>query len=238
MRRTHGQPGGAQGRTGAGREDFLAVRGLAGDRAEYRLSLGQVYYWLGKQEQGRKLFDEALKADGRRIETLMTVANLLRELGAMDDSRSLLEEAFNQPGADLSKRQQAAMLRTMSRKDNDDAIAWLERAMRRIPEVKAYLAESRGHKATAAGQDEEAAAFYRQCRRYLCRRAGGPATLNNGASAYLALYQVNGDKAALEKAVRMQEKADQPEARGRHPGRQCGTGPVVGRPGRSRRRPH
>ena len=47
---------------------FLAVRGQAGKTTEYRFSLGQVYYWLGRQAEGRKLFDEIL-ADGRRNST-------------------------------------------------------------------------------------------------------------------------------------------------------------------------
>src|SRR5207244_2159341 len=35
----------------AAERTFLAIHGLAGDTDEYRLFLGQVYYWLGKSAQ-------------------------------------------------------------------------------------------------------------------------------------------------------------------------------------------
>src|SRR6185437_7341262 len=45
-------------------EMFLAIQtDEAAKSNTYRLSLGQVYYWLGKQQEGRKQFDEALAAE-------------------------------------------------------------------------------------------------------------------------------------------------------------------------------
>jgi hypothetical protein len=186
---------------------FLSVRGLAGNQAEYRLSLGQVYYWLGKQAEGRKLFDDTLKADGRRYETLMQVAGLLRELGALDEARTLVEEAYRQDGLDQKKRQTAAMIRAVNRKDHDDAILWLERADGSLPAVQAELALARGHKAMAAGKDEEAAGFFRQVIAVYTAQPETSASLNNSGLAYQDLYRATGDKAALQDGRRLLDRA-------------------------------
>src|SRR5262249_45342007 len=39
---------------------FLAVRAVAGKDEGVNVSLGEVYYWLGKQAEGKKVFDEVL----------------------------------------------------------------------------------------------------------------------------------------------------------------------------------
>jgi hypothetical protein len=44
---------------------FLSIRGAAGNTDSYRLYLVQVYYWLGMQGEGKKLFDELLAAHQR-----------------------------------------------------------------------------------------------------------------------------------------------------------------------------
>ncbi len=74
---------------------FLAVRGSAGKTDEFRLNLGQVYYWLGKHAEARKLFDELLTDKGRDGKTLTTVGYILRQVGAESEARVLLEEGFN-----------------------------------------------------------------------------------------------------------------------------------------------
>ena len=43
---------------------FLAIGGIAGRSDAYQLSLGQVDYWLGKQAEGCKLFDDYLAKKG------------------------------------------------------------------------------------------------------------------------------------------------------------------------------
>jgi len=185
---------------------FLSVRGIAGEQAEYKLSLGQVYYWLGKQEEGRILFEEVLKADGRKFESLAHVAHLLRELGAMADARTLLEEAYAKTGVEQEKRQQAALMRALSRKDLDDEISWLEKANPNSAEVKAALANARGQKALREGQDNEAAKAFREAVAVYQKQPENAATLNNAGLANLSVYQASGERAALDAGIAMLEK--------------------------------
>jgi predicted negative regulator of RcsB-dependent stress response len=186
---------------------FLAVRGLVGGQAQYRLTLGQVYFWLGKQADGRKLFDEVLKEDGRKIETLDHIGTVLRELGATVDARKYFEEAYNKQGAEPAKRQEVAVKRALTGDDNDDRIVWLERGNPASPQVKSMLAEARGEKALREGRDEEAATLFRQAANIYAAQPESATVLNNGGLANLALYNASGDRAALEKGTEMMEKA-------------------------------
>jgi hypothetical protein len=186
---------------------FVAVRTQAGQSNEYRLSLAQVYYWLGKPAEGRKLFDEALNADGRKFESLMVVAHLLRELGSMAESRVLSEEAYNQAGAEAAKKQEAALLRAITHTDVDDELVWLEWSNPTAPETKASLASARGHKAQRDGKEAEAAAYFREAATIYAGMPESAVSLNNGGLANLSLFDVTGEREALDKGIKMLEKA-------------------------------
>jgi hypothetical protein len=186
---------------------FLSVRTLAGHRKEYRLSLGQVYYWLGKPAEGRKLFDEALKDDGRKFESLLVVAGLLRELGAAAESRTLSEEAYKLAGSDAAKKKQAALVRAVTHTDLDDELLWLERCEPTSPETRALLAKARGEKAERDGKDAEAANHFREAAKIYAGLPESEMTLNNGGLAQLHLFRVTGERDALDTGVRMLEKA-------------------------------
>ena len=118
---------------------FKSVRNLAGEEAE--LSLAQVDYWLGREAEGKKRFDEILRANHRQFKTLLEVANRLRDLGAMTEARTLMEEAYGQKNAKPTERMDAAEMRAITQKDLDDQILWLDRADKSKPQVKASLAE-------------------------------------------------------------------------------------------------
>ena len=81
----------------AAEKTFLAIRGMAGDTDEYRLFLGQVYYWLGRLEEGRALFEELLAANERSYGTLMAVSSTLREVGEDSLARQFTEEDLRTP---------------------------------------------------------------------------------------------------------------------------------------------
>jgi tetratricopeptide (TPR) repeat protein len=185
---------------------FLAVRGLAGQSDEYRLSLGQVYYWLGKHAEGRKLFDELLKAQKRNFETLLGVSRLLREVGAHSEARTLAEEAY-QKEKDPTKKYQAAIQRALLLIDLDDRITWLRRANPGDLAVKASLSDALGEKALQEGKDAEAATHLREAIDLYARQAATATTLNNGALAHFSLYAVTGKRATLDKGVDMLDKA-------------------------------
>ncbi len=186
---------------------FLAIRGVAGEQEGFKLSLGQVYYWLGRQAEGRKLFAEVLKAKNRSVEMLVAVGRLQRQLGAMEEARTLLEEAYNKPAIDQKLKQGAALLRALTSKDLDDQITWLERSNPTQPMTRASLAEARGQKALEEGKDEEAARRFREAVEIYAALPESASTLNNGGLALLSVFRASGDRPALEKGVQMLKKA-------------------------------
>jgi hypothetical protein len=179
---------------------FLAVGGVVGRTDEYRLSLGQVYYWLGRQAEGKKLFDAFVAAKNRSAEALLRVASNLRQLGAGPEARAMVEEAYSKARND-DERHQAAGFRAVMFKDVDDQIAWLGKADAGDARVKASLAKARGDRAFRDGRDDEAAREFRAAADALAALPRGTHTLNEGALAYYAIFQVTGDKQALDRCT-------------------------------------
>ena len=185
---------------------LLAVRGVAGESRQNRLSLGQVYYWLGKHAEGRKVFDDFLAAQDRSPEVLVAVSHALREVGAVSEARVLAEEAYKKE-KDPSKRYHAAAQRAVVAVDLDDRIHWLGLTDPADLNAQALLSNSRGNQALEEGRDDEAAGHFRQAIATFARLPEDVATLNNGANAQSALYHATGDLAALDKRVQWLEKA-------------------------------
>jgi len=179
---------------------FLAIQGAAGETDEYRLYLGQVYYWLGKQAEGKKLFDDLLAAKGRAYSALMGIAVRLRDLGADPDARVLAEEAYNH-ASKPEEKYAAASLRSMLQKDADDEIDWLTKASPANPMTKARLATAQGYKAVREGKDAEAALQFRAALDIYATLPRDETSLNDSALACLALFEVTGDRETLDKGI-------------------------------------
>jgi tetratricopeptide (TPR) repeat protein len=177
---------------------FLAIGGVAGQSDEYRLSLGQVYYWLGKQVEGRKLFDDYLSAKGRAAGDLLQIAMKLRSLGAVPEARLLSEEAF-QKASKPEDKQGVAKFRAKCNKDLDDAIEWLSKANTADPEINAELAKAKGDKAMEEGRDPEAASEYQTAIDAYAGMPRSATTVNQTALVYYSVFQSTGDHAALER---------------------------------------
>jgi tetratricopeptide (TPR) repeat protein len=159
---------------------FLAVRGVAGETDEYRLFLGQVYYWLGKHADGRKLFDELLKAHNRNVTTLVGVGRLLREVGAVGEARAL-EEAYKSE-ANPEKKEDVAVQVALVTSDLDDKITWLNRAAG--ARTCALLSNSLGRRALRDGKDDEAAKHLRDAIGQYAKLPINADSLNNAALAW------------------------------------------------------
>lgn len=185
---------------------FLALRGVAGESDEYRLYLGQVYYWLGKHAEGRQLFDELLASSGRSFETLMGVSNLLRQVGAVSESRNLAEEAYQAADTD-ENRHAAAMQRALLNLDTEDEIAWLRKADTTAPHVKASLAYALGIQALNRGDDDEALAQLQKAVNTYAELPENPSILNNGALANFSLFRLTDQQEHLDQGLKMIEKA-------------------------------
>jgi hypothetical protein len=179
---------------------FLAVGGVAGKTDEYRLTLGQVYYWLGKQADGRKLFDDYLAAKNRAFADLLEIAVRLRNLGAVPEARTMAEEAYAK-GSKPEEKHQSAHFRALCFKDSDDQIAWLQKSDLSNPATKASLAKALGDKAVEEGKDDEAARQYHTVIDAYAAMPRSATTVNQMALGYYGLFQATGDRAALDRCM-------------------------------------
>jgi tetratricopeptide (TPR) repeat protein len=185
---------------------FVAVRNLAGEADEYRLNLAQVYYWLGKQNEGRRLFDEVLDARQRDAKAVLQVAALLRQVGDNSEARHLLEKAYEKE-SNARLKSHLALSRGLLSHEVDDEITWLGRADATSVEVQAVLQAAQGRRALRHGKDDEAIGHLRQAVAAYDRIPESTAMLNNSAGVYNTLYSLTGERRDLDQTLVRYEKA-------------------------------
>jgi tetratricopeptide (TPR) repeat protein len=181
------------------KQTFLAVASVAGDSDEYRLNLGQIYYWLGQPDDGKKLFDELISSRDRAPMVLLTVANLLRDVGSVSEARKLTEEAYSSGKADTQARYAAAEQRAVMSKDIDDKIVWLKRADPKAASIIADLSDASAATAMRDNRPSEALHLFLRAAEAYEQMPETAATLNNAALAYFSAYSISGDKAQQSK---------------------------------------
>lgn len=184
---------------------FLAVGGVAGEADSYRLNLGQVYYWLGKPEEGRKLFDELIAAKGNDFQVALGIGQILREVGANTEASKMAEELYARESG--QNKFAAAQLRALLHTDVDDEILWLQRCDPADKSVQASLHSTRGQKAISEGRDEEAIIELRKGAEIYAKMNESASSLNNAALCYFQLFRAAGDPADHQQATDMLEKA-------------------------------
>jgi tetratricopeptide (TPR) repeat protein len=190
----------------AAERTFLAIRGLAGETDEYRLFLGEVYYWLGKSKEGKQLFDELLAAHKRAPQILLALATKLRMVGEIPQSRELSEEAYRTAKSDKD-RYAAAALRAHTEVDNDDQIAWLSKADPNESSIQIGLNSARGEKALEDENKELAAQFLRKATAAYENVPKNSTSLNNCGLVYLNLYRASGDPQDRQRGLSRLEEA-------------------------------
>jgi tetratricopeptide (TPR) repeat protein len=190
----------------AAEKTFLAIRGFAGESDEYRLFLGQVYYWLGRAPEGKQLFDELLANRKRAYPILMSLANTLRNVGETSEARKLAEEAY-QKAKDDPQRYAAVMFRALAFKDNEDRIAWLAKGNPDDTHTQIELNYARSIQALEKGDKENAARLARATIAGYQKQVRNAATLNNEALAYALLYNATGNPDDQKQYMRLQEDA-------------------------------
>jgi len=175
----------------AAEKTFLAIRGMAGETDEYRLFLGQVYYWLGKSKEGKELFDQLLASKNRSFQILLSLARTLREVGELKQAREILEEAYR-IGKAGKEKYAAASLRAMTSKDSADKISWLEKTDTTEVSAQIALNDARGDQALEQGNKELAAQYLRKAIAGYESLPKSAATLNNAGLTHFSLYEVTG----------------------------------------------
>ena len=190
----------------AAEKTFLAIRSFAGKSDEYRLFLGQVYYWLGKSKEGRELFDQLLASGKRNFSILMSISGTLRAVGEKLEARSLVEEAYHAGKSD-QERFAAASLRSLLCKDEDDRIAWLQKSDPAAPWIQIELNQSRGRKALHQGNKSLAADFMGKAVKAYETQPKTSASLNNWALTCFDLYEATGNVGDQKHGMSLLEEA-------------------------------
>ena len=199
-------PGQRQAELQAAESTFLSIQGAAGETDEYRMFLGQVYYWLGRFDEGKTLFDDLLSSNRRDPQILLSVAETLRDVGEQDLARNLAEEAYDAAG-NQQQRNAAALLRGLLRKNADDGVTWLEKADTNQLNIQIQLSYARGSVATRNGDFTKAAYHMREAAKGYESLPVTSSSLNNGGLAYLSLFSLTGDPADQRKGATMLEEA-------------------------------
>lgn len=187
-------------------EAFLSLKSAAGESDEYRLFLGQIYFWSGRESEGRGLFDQVLNKENRSAESLYGIANVFRDLGEENDARKLLEEAYPK-AVKAADKNAVAGLRALLARDTDEKITWLSKADSTSPGIAVGLAEARGDKAASAGDKEKAKACYREAIAGYEKVGRTASSLNNTALLYRSLYRLDGNPADFETSARLLSEA-------------------------------
>ena len=190
----------------AAEKTFLAIRGFAGETDEYRLFLGQVYYWLGKSKEGHDLFDQLLASHKRNFSILMSICETLRSVGETLEARNMAEEAYN-AGKPGKQKYAAASMRALTSKDEDDRIAWLEKSDPDAAWVQIEINESRGRKALQQGNRTLAANLLGKAVAGYESLPKNSAELNNWALACFDLYEATGNVEVQKKGMSLFEEA-------------------------------
>ncbi|HEY9027258.1 MAG TPA: hypothetical protein VIP05_23400 [Burkholderiaceae bacterium] len=185
---------------------FLSIRGVAGNSDAYRLYLGQVDYWLGKQADGRKLFDELMAAHEHDPAVVVRVASVLRSVGSVEEARTLAEQAYGK-ASDNNLRWAAASMRSLMSIDAEDELAWLERSDKSDGQTRASIHSSRGRIAERKGQRAVARHEYQLAADEYAKLPESASQLNNAALVHLALYSLEGDPKERDTGIGMLDQA-------------------------------
>ncbi len=179
---------------------FLAISGIASESDKYRITLGQVYYWLGKPAEGRKLFDEYMESNSRSARSMMMIASQLRQVGLESEARKLAEQSYD--GATTTEdKHDAASLRAVCSVDEGDEIEWLRKSNTEDPHVKASLEKALGRQARDQGRDQDAVKHYTAAIAAYGAMPRSSLTLNETALAYAGIYYSGGDPQSIGRCV-------------------------------------
>jgi hypothetical protein len=178
---------------------FLAVKSYAGDSDEYQLYLGQVYYWLGKQDKGDELFDELLNKYDRNDGILGSISRVLRDLGAEGKSKQYAEEAYEKANVE-DKKGHAYQLYLLSTA-LDDQMTWLERSDKSKPWVQADLYATKAAQEEKNGNTKEAAEQYQKAIDIYLAANEEQYSYNNIALIYMRKYRLVGNESDFDSAL-------------------------------------
>lgn len=184
---------------------FLAVRGQLGETDTYRLFLGQVYFWMDRQDEGRELFDKLLE-ENTSDEIQLQVASVYRQVGSVNEARELCEKVYEFSTVEKS-RKQAAGLRAVMHTDVEDQIQWLSRGEQDTLIAKINLNWAKAQQAMQNGKDKEAIDLLRTVVAAYANSPETAAELNNEALAWFSLAELAEEPASFDRGLEKMERA-------------------------------
>ena len=187
-------------------ETFLSVKSYAGDSDDYQLHLAQVYYWLGSEEKGDKLFDALLEKYNRSHQVLNSLSRTLRELGAFSKAKEYALEAYQNASEAKDKSAYAQSIALLTNK-LEEKIKWLEKADQTNAYVKADLLTAKGRKAASENNKNKALKMYQQAIKVYETIPEDATQLNNIALIYISKYRVAFQQQDFTKALEKMDKA-------------------------------
>ncbi len=185
---------------------FVSLGGFVGEDDFYRLFLGQIKYRLGYEDEGRSILESVLRDGERSDSSLLMVAATAREIGDDSWARVLAEEAYDKAVV-KSTAYEAASFRSLVATDGEDRLHWLNLSDPNNPEVVISLNEARGQQAAAAGNTDQARAFFQKALKGYEGTVASAETCNNESLVWYALFRLDGDLKHLEKSVALMDQA-------------------------------
>lgn len=185
---------------------FLSIQSAAGASDRYQLTLGQVYYWMGKKDAGKQQFAEFLKQNAGNAEKSLQLAKIYRELGDGEEALKLAKEAYEQSTSEDDKKI-AAEICAVSAVSTDEKISWLKKTDLTSPHNSASLNSVLGDKALTDGDYENAKKYLLEAISSYQKQHKNSTTLNNEALVHYSLFGLDGDVKHINNTTRLLEEA-------------------------------
>ena len=185
---------------------FLAVQNYAGDSDDYQLYLGQVYYWLSKEDEGEKLFEALLNKYNRSHQVLNSLSNTMRNLGVFSKAREYAMEAYENAQEKADKQTYAQTVALLA-DDYGEKIEWLSKADQTNLYVRGDLLSAKGRKAHEENKNAQALSYLQQSIDAYEKIPESASQLNNIALIYLSKYRIGFDSSDLNAVLTNMDKA-------------------------------
>lgn len=196
-------------RLAAAERSFLAIRSGGEGLPSYHLGLGQVYYRLGKSEEGEHELGQLLASDDPEMS--LQVARAFRDLGMESRTRAICQKIHASGPANA--KNDAATLMSLIASTREERALWLKRADTSDDFVQTSLLEIEAETLFEAGKPTEADAKYAEAfQRHFKNAKHSSAAANNAALVLNSRYQCTGDRAHLDRAIQLLESARTLEA--------------------------
>ena len=191
----------------AAEQTFVSIASFASDSDEYKLSLGEIYYWLGKDADGSIQFENYLLSQKRNTKALFYVAEIYRRIGKTEKVYKLAKEIFDKKGVSSIDKDQAIFLLSQTCISAAERVSWLEKLDKKNQGMRVSLYSAKANLAINNGDDKKAQKYLKKSIAIYEKIPESATVLNNLSLVYSSLYKVTGNPEDFAKSVKMMLKA-------------------------------